>query len=333
MSQPTGIEGALGRGLGLTELHVHVGSAVDPAVMWSIAHAQGIRLPTKSYWDFVDLITVGDRVKSFDAYLALFHWTELIQSSPEAMERSVYSIIGGAYRKNNIERLELRFNPMKRNRGGERDLDHIIAAAIRGMERAQLEYPVRAGLLICLDKGFDYELNEIMVDKALAWSRRGICGIDLAGPEEPAFNFAPYASLFERARAGGLGVTVHAGESGTLEAMRSAIETLRPTRIGHGVKAARDPGLLALLHERRILLEVCPSSNLHTRVIASVDELRWTLRTLVEAGVRFSINTDGPEMLERSLRDEIDWLLASDMLSPDEMLRCNEWAAEASFVR
>ena len=143
------ISAKLPREVALTELHVHVGSAVDPAVMWSIAHSQGIRLPSKSYWDFVDLITVGDRVKTFDDYLSLFHWTELIQSSPDAMERSVYAIIGGAYRKNNIERLELRFNPMKRNRGGERDLDHIIAAAIRGLERAQLEYPVKAGLIIC----------------------------------------------------------------------------------------------------------------------------------------------------------------------------------------
>src|SRR5947207_8257143 len=108
------------------------------------------------------------------------------------MERSVYSIIGGAYRKNNIERLELRFNPMKRNRGGERDLDHIISAAIRGLERAQLEYPVKDGLIICLDKRFDYDLNEIMVVKALDWSSRGICGIDLAGPEEPSFDFAAY---------------------------------------------------------------------------------------------------------------------------------------------
>ena len=103
----------------LTELHVHLGAAVTPAIMWGIAHAQGIRLPTKDYWAFRDLITVGRRKRGFDAYLELFHWTELIQSSPIAVERSVYEVIGGAYRRNNITKLELRFNPMKRNRGGE----------------------------------------------------------------------------------------------------------------------------------------------------------------------------------------------------------------------
>src|SRR3990167_3255870 len=113
----------------LTELHVHVGSAVDPPILWEIAHDQGIKLPTKNYWEFEKLITISDNT-DYDKYLELFYWTELIQSSPEAIERSIYSIASGAYRKNNITTLEIRFNPMKRNRGGERDLDHIIQAAI-----------------------------------------------------------------------------------------------------------------------------------------------------------------------------------------------------------
>src|SRR5207247_4786881 len=104
----------------LTELHVHLGGAVDPAAMWGIAHDQGIRLPTKDYWEFVDLITVRKQSKkSFEDFLALYHWTELIQSSPLAVEQSVYEVVGGAYRKANITTLELRYNPMKRNRSEE----------------------------------------------------------------------------------------------------------------------------------------------------------------------------------------------------------------------
>ena len=133
----------LSRKVPLAELHCHLGGAVTPAIMWGIAHSQGIRLPTKDYWEFRDMITVSIRHgHSFDGYLDLFRWTELIQSSPIAIERSVYEVIGGAYRKNNVTTMELRFNPMKRNRGGEQDLDHIIAAAMRGMDRAVLEYPI-----------------------------------------------------------------------------------------------------------------------------------------------------------------------------------------------
>src|SRR5439155_136361 len=122
------------------------------------------------YWEFVDLITVRKQArKSFEDFLALYHWTELIQSSPLAVEQSVYEVIGGAYRKANITTLELRYNPMKRNRGGERDLDHIIMASIRGLDRALLEYPVKCGLIFCLDRTFNYALNEIILEKAIAY--------------------------------------------------------------------------------------------------------------------------------------------------------------------
>src|SRR5829696_4634997 len=183
----------LSRKIPLAELHCHLGAAVTPAIMWGIAHAQGIKLPTKDYWEFRDLITVPTKgSKSFDGYLQLFHWTELIQSSPLAVERSVYEVVGGAYRKNNITTMELRFNPMKRNRGGEQDLDHIIAAAVRGMDRARLEYPVTPGLILCLDRAFPYHLNEIIAEKAISYHERGVVGVDIAGPESATFRVADY---------------------------------------------------------------------------------------------------------------------------------------------
>lgn len=324
----------LPRTVPLAELHCHLGAAVTPSIMWGIAHAQGIKLPTKDYWEFRNLITVGPKgSKSFDGYLQLFHWTELIQSSPLAVERAVYEVVGGAYRKNNITTIELRFNPMKRNRGGEQDLDHIIAAAMRGMDRAVLEYPqVRAGLIFCLDRAFSYELNEIIARKAIAWRDRGVVAVDIAGPVEPSFRFADYSGLFAEVRRAGLGVTVHAGETGGPEEVREAVEALQPTRIGHGVKSAYDPRVMALLREREIVLEVCVSSNLNTRVVGSIGEMREILRRLVDNQVRFALSTDGPEMLRAYLRDEVAMLLRHDILTLDEVQRALATADEASFV-
>jgi adenosine deaminase len=316
----------------LTELHVHLGAAVTPAVMWGIAHAQGIRLPTKDYWAFRDLITARRR-RSFQAYLDLFHWTELIQSSPTAVERSVYEVIGGAYRKNNITRLELRFNPMKRNRGGEQDLDHIIAAAVRGMDRAVLEYPqVRAGLIFCLDRAFTRELNEIIAAKAIAWRDRGVVAVDIAGPVVPGFRFGEYREVFDECRRAGLGVTVHAGETGGADEVREAVEALNPERIGHGVRSADDPSVMALLRERGVVLEVCPSSNLNTRVVKDATEMRHILRRLEEHRVPFALSTDGPEMLRSYLRDEIALVLRHEMLSFEEVQAAVETADRATFL-
>jgi len=143
----------------LAELHVHLGASVAPPILWEIAHMQGIKLPTKDYWKFIDLITVHDKTDYHTYVTEFFHWTELIQSSPEAVATSVRSVIGGAYRVNNITTIELRFNPMLRNRGGERDLDHIILSAIHAMEQAVMEYPVRAGLILMFDRRFDRVKN------------------------------------------------------------------------------------------------------------------------------------------------------------------------------
>src|SRR5215475_2357422 len=170
---------------GLAELHTHLGGSVASDILWSLAHEQGIALPVKDYWEFDRLVTVSDPrgVPNLDALDQIYHWTELIQSSPTAVERSVHAAIGGAYRSQGITTFELRFNPMKRNRGGERDVDHIILAAIRGLDRASLEYPhVRAGLILMMDRTFSAELNSIIVEKAIRWAPRGIVGVDIAGP-------------------------------------------------------------------------------------------------------------------------------------------------------
>ena len=312
---------------------MHLGAAVTPAIMWGIAHAQGIRLPTKDYWAFRDLITVGRRRRGFAAYLELFHWTELIQSSPIAVERSVYEVIGGAYRRNNITQIELRFNPMKRNRGGEQDLDHIIAAAVRGMDRAILEYPhVRAGLIFCLDRSFGRDLNEIIAAKAITWRSRGVVAIDIAGPADPRFRFDDYTDTFAACRRAGLGLTVHAGEIGGPDEVRDALESLAPDRIGHGIAAARDERVMGMLRERGTVLEVCPSSNLNTRVVRNLAEVRHILRTFVEHRVPFTLSTDGPEMLRSYLRDEINMLLRHEILSIEEVLEALATGRRSSFI-
>jgi adenosine deaminase len=79
---------AIARG-GIAELHTHLGGAVDSAMMWTLAHEQGIALPVKDYWGFEELVTVSDPrgVPDLDALDAIYHWTELIQSSPIAVER------------------------------------------------------------------------------------------------------------------------------------------------------------------------------------------------------------------------------------------------------
>jgi adenosine deaminase len=325
---------------GLAELHTHLGGSVSSDVMWSLAHEQGIALPVKDYWEFDRLVTVSDPrgVSDLNALDAIYHWTELIQSSPLAVERSVHGAIGGAYRSQGITTLELRFNPMKRNRGGERDLDHIILAAVRGLDLAELEYPqVRAGLILMMDRTFTDAQNAIIVEKAIRWGSRGIVGVDIAGPR-PGGRRYPYrdlAPLVEEARAAGLGVTIHVGEEGGdqgVEEIGEVVETLRPDRIGHGILAAREPGLMRELAVRGIVLEICPTSNLLTKALSGEDELRDTIRAFLEHDVPFTIATDGPEMMRTRLRDEFDLLMRIGAVGEEGLGEANSRGQDATFI-
>jgi adenosine deaminase len=326
---------------GLAELHTHLGGSVSSDILWTLAHEQGIALPVKDYWDFDRLVTVSDPrgVPNLDALDQIYHWTELIQSSPLAVETSVHAAIGGAYRSQGITTLELRFNPMKRNRGGERDLDHIILAAIRGLDRARLEYPqVHAGLILMMDRTFSARQNEVIVEKAIGWAARGIVGVDIAGPRPGGarYDYRAVQPMVEEARNAGLGVTIHVGEEGGengREEIGEVLEVLRPDRIGHGILAAGDEELMRELRTAEVVLEICPTSNLLTKALPDEAAVRDVFRTFVEHGVRFTIATDGPEMMHTHLKDELELLGRIGALTPEELDEANLRGHEASFVR
>ena len=325
--------------VGLAELHTHLGGSVASDIMWSLAHEQGISLPVKDFWGFDALVTVSDPrgVQSLDELDAIYHWTELIQSSPLAVERSVHAAIAGAYRSQRITTLEVRFNPMKRNRGGERDLDHIILAATRGLDLARLEYPqVRAGLILMMDRTFDARQNEVIVDKAVRWASRGVVGVDIAGPRPGGgrYDYTQVAPMVETARAAGLGVTIHVGEEGATgaEEIGEVVESLRPDRIGHGILAAGDPALMTLIRQAAVTLEICPTSNLLTKALADEDAVRETFHRFVEHDVPFTIATDGPEMMRTHLRDEFELLHRIGALDEDGLARANARGHAAAFV-
>ena len=276
---------------GLAELHTHLGGSVASDEMWSLAHEQGIALPVKDYWEFDRLVTVSDPrgVANLDALDAIYHWTELIQSSPLAVERSVHGAIGGAYRSQGITTLELRFNPMKRNRGGERDLDHIILAAIRGLDRAELEYPQVEG-------GPDPDDGPHLHRRAERRDRREGDPLVVARNRRrrhrrpAAARRALPVSRPRAARRGGTRSRARrddprrrGGRRQGVEEIAEVVETLRPDRIGHGILAAREPSLMRELAARGIVLEICPTSNLLTKALSGEDELRDTIAAFVRA--------------------------------------------------
>ncbi|XOU94619.1 MAG: adenosine deaminase [Candidatus Kerfeldbacteria bacterium] len=319
------------------ELHAHLGSSVAPSILWSIAHQHGIKLPSKDYWHFEDMITMtgNERNKSLDdMHNNLFYWTELIQSSPNAIEDSVRSVIGGGYRKCNLTIQELRFNPMFRNRGGEKDLDHIIVSSLWGLDRAMLEFPqVRAGIILMMDRTLTYEQNSIIVKKAVRYKDSGIIGIDLAGPQRKSFSIKKHAQLFRQAKAAGMGTTIHTGEQGSLSEMRYVVNEIKPDRIGHGLLCVKDKKIMDSIVKQDIVLESCPTSNIKNSVVKNAAELKKIFHAYLKNKVKFTINTDGPEMYDSNICQEQDFLVKKKILTPADVRQCNKWAFESTFIQ
>ena len=249
------------------------------------------------------------------------------------MERTVYEVVSGAYRASGITLLEPSFNPMFRNRQGERDLDYIILGALRGMERALAEFPtVRAGLIFLLDRRLPKATNEIMVKKAIKYSRRGVVGIDIAGPKGDGFSYDDYADLYAMAREAGLKTTVHTGEDGTAEEMAHVLKVLPLDRINHGFRAYEDPALMDTVAKKNLTLCMCPSSNMSVKFIRDSEHLREVVQTLWKAGVKFCFNTDNPAMLRTNLPKELALVRESGALDDAQIQQTVQWAFEAAFV-
>lgn len=320
----------------LAELHTHLGGSVPTHILWEIAHATGVATGVDDYWEFEARVAVPDEgVDGLDPLDDIYHLTERIQSSPDAVERAVHALISGGYRKQRITTVEVRFNPAKRNRSAEIDLDHVVLAACRAVDRAAIEYPaVRAGVVLMCDRTFSPELNEIIVDKAIRWSDRGVVGIDLGGPRpHPGrYDYAGHAASFAEAHAAELGVTVHCGEDGDPDEIGEVVEALRPNRIGHGVLAARDRSVLQAVIDAGVVFEWCPTSNLRTGVFDSVEELADAYGSMLAAGAQATVSTDGPEMMRTQLRDEYALLVGAGVFDADGARAANALAHDVSFA-
>lgn len=321
----------------LAELHAHLGTSISPTVLWQLAHESGVKLPKRTFKEFERYITLSPtrRIKLETYFKQIYHpLLDPLSSGSHAVEQATYHTMTGGYRVNGIRLIELRNNPMRHNQGGHFDLDHIIMSMLRGMERALLECDgLSAGLIFCLGRQFSVGQNAIIIEKAIKYHRRGVVGVDVADAQSPNFSMKDHAPLFEKARKAGLRITVHSGEVQNANDMWHALEYINPERIGHGILAAYDEPLMKELAKRGTVLEICPFSNLATKAVKDLGEMRHILRTFIKHKVRFCINTDWPEIIEGCrLRHQFNYLLEHEVLSERELRAANKTAFEASFI-
>ena len=294
-------------GLPKVELHVHhVGSASPRAVAALAARHEGSTPVPADPELLADYFTFTDFRHFITVYLSV---VDLIRD-PDDVRTLTYEV-GRDLAVQNVRYAELTVTPYSSVVRGIAAPD--FCAAIEDARRA-VEAEHGVALRWCFDIPGEAGLDAADVTLAVALEQQpdGLVSFGLGGPEFGVPRQA-FASHFARARAAGLHCVPHAGESSGPESVRAALDHLGAERIGHGIAAARDPTLMRRLAAEGIPLEVCPTSNVRTRSVASLAE--HPLPTLVGAGVRVSINSDDPPMFSTTLNRE--YAIAADLLGLD----------------
>lgn len=311
------------------ELHRHLELCLRPETIWELAPQFGIQLASQQ--DFQDRFMILEPMKDLGSVLNKFLDTQKLLASPEILERITYEACVDAYNKENIRILELRYAPTFVQQGHNMSFEKIHEAIVSGMNRAELEYPIAVGLLCIIQRILPVKDAERVMDFAIA-NKDSFVGVDLADNEE-GFDSKPFAPLFVRAQKAGLGVTIHSGEANHPKAphwVMDAIDVLGATRIGHGVQIHRDEEVMKSVRERGVVLELCPTSNFLTNAVA---HLKFhPLKRLFDFGIRTTINTDDPGIFNTNLNREYRVAREQIGLSQENLEKCAQYAAEASFI-
>jgi adenosine deaminase len=184
--------------------------------------------------------------------------------------------------------------------------------------------------LICTAlRSHDPEDNVVVAETASRFIDQGLTGWDLAGPEEDYPDPLDHARAYEAARAGGLRLTIHAGEWGGAAQVRRAL-SVDPERIAHGPLAVEDPGLCRELAARRITLDVCPTSNVQAGIVESVGA--HPLARLHRMGVPVTLNTDDTTVSDITLSEEFQRVVEQNGLSLPELWAIDRHALDVGFA-
>ena len=274
------------------ELHVHLEATVRPKDLFEMALRNRYALPADTERELAELY----RFRDFEHFLALWMMTTpAIQRYRDFRQVVVsYAIEAASHGAVYIEGI---FTPIERIRGGA-SWDEVFSGFCDGAAEATELTGVEVRLTTDVPRmlGLDEALETARY--ALKYRDQGIVGLGLGGPEASCPP-EPFERAFRLAKDGGLGSVPHAGEAAGPESIRGAVEVLLADRIRHGIRAVEDRGLLRELAARSIVCDVCPVSNLRTRVVESLET--HPLPHMLEAGIPCSISTDDPAMFDTDL--------------------------------
>jgi adenosine deaminase len=308
------------------ELHVHLDGSLRPSTMLELAADRGIELPAADPEALARYMLVTD-ARSLEEYLDRFALTLTLMQDAEAIERIAYELAED-HASENVRYVEVRFAPGLSTEGGLAGED-VLDAALAGLARAERDLGITAAVIVCALRSLPPSESVEAAGLAVGYRERGVCAFDLAGAEA-GYPVKDHLEAFRVARAGGLPVTIHAGEGFGAPSIRQALELGGASRIGHGTRLLEDPELLARVRDERIPVEVCLTSNVQTKVSLTYEQ--HPLRPYFDAGLVVCLCTDNRLMSGVTLTDEYEHARDALGFTWDELIRVARYGFEAAYV-
>ena len=308
------------------ELHLHLDGSLRIETALELARTRRIEAP-RTRAGMVGALVAPPRCMDQADLLRAFDLPIALMQDAEALEQIAAELVEDKA-ADGVRYLEIRWGPLLHVSRGLA-LDDGIAAVVRGASSAAARAGIVVRLICTALRSHDPGANVGLAEAASRFRDAGLTGWDLAGPEARFPDPLTHRAAFEAARAGGLRITLHAGEWGGAAQVHRAL-VMEPERIAHGPGAADDPQLVAELRARGTVLDLCPSSNVQAAIVPTLAE--HPLARLQRAGVRVTLSTDDTTVANLTLSEEYLRALERIGLSLEELWAIDRMALDVAFA-
>jgi adenosine deaminase len=311
----------------LTELHRHLDGNVRLSTILDLGRKHNLPLPA---WDLEGLrpfVQVTSPQPGVMAFIDKFQWLVGAMLDYDAIRRIAWENVEDA-KKDGLDYIELRFSPWFMAQAHGLDPAGVVEAVVNGVAAGQQSFGIKTALIGILSRTYGPAVAMLEL-QALLGQRDHITALDLAGDEA---HFPPelFREHFQRARAAGWHITIHAGEIAGPASIWEALHGLGAERIGHALRAIEDPALIDYLAGHRIGVESCLTSNVQTSCVAGY--AFHPLRFFLEAGIPATINTDDPGISAIDLPYEYNLAAPQAGLTQAHILQAQHNALEVAFL-
>lgn len=309
----------------MIDLHLHLDGSMRPTTVRELLEAKGMN-PFAADEEAIAYFS-RDTYDNLVDYLSRFKYPVLALQSFEAVKRAVLELADDA-ENSGVHYAEIRFAPLLLVTK-DFSQEEAVLAAIEGVKAAREEIGgIRIGIILCCMRGADKEANAETIRLAHKYLGDVVCALDIAGDEEH-YPMEIYEEEFKLARKLDIPFTIHAGEALGAENIWKALE-MGAKRIGHGVRCIEDSTLVDYLARHEIPLEICPTSNIQTRVFGNTDY--YPLKELLINEVHVTLNTDNMTISNTNLDKERDLCKRRFGLTDKDIELMNNFSKEAAFL-